>query len=75
MDSYICQITFKLEIKRFKYSALQMLFGVLSLSFLAIFFYIKIITPDATYKSWEVFGSIMLIIGARFIYLCIIFLV
>jgi hypothetical protein len=64
-----------MDIKKYKYSAGQMFFDISLLLFATLVCYMAPITHNAGYKFWPIFGFLLLIILARFIYLTITYFI
>lgn len=62
-------------VTKYKYSAGEMLADVIWLSFLTLVFYINLITRNSNYKSWLIFGFILLILFGRFMYLTVMYFI
>ena len=60
-----------MEVKKYKYSSRQLLVETARLVFFAIILYFSTATDNSVYKSWLLFGVILLLIIGRFIYLLI----
>jgi hypothetical protein len=63
-----------MEIMKYKYSTGQMLGDVIWLFYLTLFFYMSI-NPNSDYKSWLIFGLVLLILLGRFIYLTVMYFI
>jgi hypothetical protein len=64
-----------MEIKKFKYSAGQMLWDIILLFTISLILNITIIDHNANYKSWLLLAFALLLILSRFIYLAIMYFI
>ncbi|NNU34702.1 hypothetical protein HK413_12685 [Mucilaginibacter sp. S1162] len=62
-----------MDTKIFKYSVGQMVWGIVVFPLLYVIMYCETITSNSDFNDWLILGGITLIMGSRFIYLCVMY--